>query len=382
MSTRENLRKSVELPSGYQEGTWDDVQCGTSFTCAILLNGSNRKIFCWGANTYGQLGVGDNDDRSTPTLVEIEGLEYNTKLLTVGEQQACAVIDNENNGADGDLLVCWGRNNGGQLGDGDTTDRNKMTPVNYYAGTMRSSADVITSLEMIGGGDGFACNTCVVVNDQTCLLCWGHGVYGINGGYGTELAPKTDFCILEKSLGTDSGRRISELGGGRLHLCVLLESGTIHCWGHGVHGQLGDGVYGWSYNIMASPKMVKLPDGRHGISIAVGHAHACTTLDDNSLWCWGSNGNGQLGIGQEVFDPVTNTALYSHGANFISAPKKLETFNTEGAIMQIYAGNSAQHCFAVVQHPAGSETVFGWGRNQLGQIIGEGAELIYSPAAC
>ena len=37
-STRENSRKSVDLPSDFQGGTWNDVQCGTSFTCAILLN--------------------------------------------------------------------------------------------------------------------------------------------------------------------------------------------------------------------------------------------------------------------------------------------------------------------------------------------------------
>ena len=120
-SARENSRKTVELPSGYQGGTWVDVQCGTSYTCAILLDGSNHKIFCWGANTYGQLGVGDNTDRSNPTLVGLPGDGGdNAKLLVVGAYHACVVVDD----SAGHQVYCWGQNDWGQLGLGDTTDRN------------------------------------------------------------------------------------------------------------------------------------------------------------------------------------------------------------------------------------------------------------------
>ena len=124
-SARENSRKTVELPSGYQGGsaTWNDVQCGTSVTCAILRGTSAGKIFCWGANEYGQLGLGDNTDRSSPTFVEIPGYGYDAKILRVGSAHACAVMDDST----GDQLYCWGYNSRGQLGQGlltTTTDAN------------------------------------------------------------------------------------------------------------------------------------------------------------------------------------------------------------------------------------------------------------------
>ena len=81
-----------------------------------------------------------------------------------------------------------------------------------------------------------------------------------------------------------------------------------------------------------------------------------------------------------MIDPVTNTALYAYGGNFITVPKKAESFNSEGASVQIYAGSvSYESCiFAVVQYPPGSKTVVGWGKNNLGQIIGDGDDTIFS----
>ena len=370
-STKENSRKTVELPSGYQGGTWDDVQCGTSFTCAILLNGSNRKIFCWGANTYGQLGVGDNADRLNPTLLEISGYSYNAKFLRVGSAHACAVMDDST----GNGLYCWGYNSRGQLGQGDTANSNVMKNVLYG-----QSADKIAELSLLSA-DTFGANTCVLLDGRTCLRCWGDGRYGVNGdGLNDELAPRTDLCIFESELGTDSGRTISQLGTGRAHICALLDNGIIYCWGYGHFGMIGDGGYGWSYERVQAPKMAILPEGRHAISLAVGHVNTYAVLDDNSLWCWGSNDLGELGLGEEVIDPVTNTALYAYGANFITVPKKAEAFNSEGASVQIYAASVDYSCtFAVVQYPPGSLTVVGWGRNQFGQIIGDGNEKIFSP---
>jgi alpha-tubulin suppressor-like RCC1 family protein len=376
-STRENSRKTVELPSGYQGGTWDDVQCGTSYTCAILLNGSNHKIFCWGANTHGQLGVGDNTDRLSPTLLlQDSGYSYDAKFLRVGSAHACAVMDDPT----GDELYCWGYNSRGQLGQGDSIDSDVMKNVLYFVGS-RSSTDKIAELSLCSA-DTFGANTCVLLDERTCLRCWGDGRYGVNGeGLNDELTPRTDLCIFESELGTDSGRTISQLGTGRAHICVLLDNGVIYCWGYGHHGMIGDGGYGWSYERVQSPKRATLPDGRHAVSIAVGHVSTCAVLDDNSLWCWGSNIYAALGLGQEVIDPITNTALYAYGGNFITVPKKVETFNTAGAAVQIYSGSVDYSCttFAVVQHPAGSETVVGWGRNQFGQILGDGDDLIYSP---
>ena len=60
-------------------------------------------------------------------------------------------------------------------------------------------------------------------------------------------------------------------------------------------------------------------------------------------------------------------------------PKEIEVSNTEDTAVQVYAGSTAEHIFVVVQYPPGSQTVVGWGRNQFGQIIGDGDEKVLSP---
>jgi len=370
-STRENSRKSVELPSDYQGGTWNDVQCGTSFTCAILLKNTARKIFCWGANTYGQLGLGDNTDRLSPTFVEIPGYDYNAKLLGVGTFHACAVMD----GSTGDSLYCWGRNDWGQLGLGDKIDRDTMSGVKYYAGETLTSADTIDQISTVSD-----VGTCVLLGSRTCLRCWGDGRYGINGdGLNQELSPRTDLCIFKSELGTDSGRTISQLRTGRANACVLLDNGVIYCWGYGHVGMIGDGGSGWSYERVQEPKKASLPEGRIAINLTLGHWNAFAVLDDNSVWGWGSNIYAGLGMGSPAIDPVTGTALYAYSHNFITVPKEIEVSNTEDTEVQVYAGSTAEHSFVVVPYPPGSQTVVGWGRNHFGQMFGDGPTLIYNP---
>ncbi len=100
-------------------GTVTDIAIGSGHGCAVI--GVGGIIKCWGRNSYGQLGVGDAEDRGDDVgelgaaLEETEVPGYPARV-SAGSQHTCA------RGESGEVY-CWGRNNWGQLGLGDTEDR-------------------------------------------------------------------------------------------------------------------------------------------------------------------------------------------------------------------------------------------------------------------
>jgi alpha-tubulin suppressor-like RCC1 family protein len=103
---------------------------GFTHTCALLQTGG---VKCWGSNDHGQLGDGTTVNRSTP--VDVIGLGQGVTAVAAGFGFTCAVKDT------GDVM-CWGRNDFSQLGDGTTTDR--PTPV-YVLGFGSGPTPVPTS---------------------------------------------------------------------------------------------------------------------------------------------------------------------------------------------------------------------------------------------
>jgi alpha-tubulin suppressor-like RCC1 family protein len=85
------------------------------------------------------------------------------------------------------------------------------------------------------------------------------------------------------------------------HSCALFQDGVVKCWGANSRGQLG---YGDALNRGDVPgamgdnlPAIALGTNRTAITIAAGGSHTCAILDDESLKCWGANGNGELGQG-------------------------------------------------------------------------------------
>jgi alpha-tubulin suppressor-like RCC1 family protein len=94
------------------------VAAGNDFTCAILKSGH---VKCWGANDRGQLGIGDTDNRGTDPsqmgdALPAVKLGADAKVIAAGADHACAILST-------DEVKCWGANGSGQLGLGDTDSR-------------------------------------------------------------------------------------------------------------------------------------------------------------------------------------------------------------------------------------------------------------------
>ncbi len=94
----------------------------------------------------------------------------------------------------------------------------------------------------------------------------------------------------------------SRVDAGMDHTCVIINNGSVRCWGEGDAGRLG---YGNTDDIgdnenPADAGAVDLGAGRTATDIAAGAAHTCAVLDDGNVRCWGDDGFGQVGYGNNV----------------------------------------------------------------------------------
>jgi hypothetical protein len=230
------------------------VVAGAYHRCALSSYGS---VYCWGANTQGQLGNGTTAD--SDTTLGVPGLPT-IATLAGGWLHTCAL-------ARTGVAFCWGSNASGQLGGGDVAGM----------GPMR----VATAERMIAISAGSA-HTCALT-DAGAAICWGANSAGQLGTGGTAAA--------RAPAAVEGGRTFAAISAGGTHTCALDDDGRAWCWGGNAFGQLGDG----SVETARTPRAVA--GNRRFARIHAGGAHTCAETDAGALWCWGANVQGQLGDG-------------------------------------------------------------------------------------
>lgn len=131
--------------------TWASISAGRLHTCAIT---TAQDAYCWGYNGSGQLGDGTTTQHTFPTLIS-GGLKW-SQIAASNNDYTCGLTTSGQ-------MYCWGYNNYGQLGVGDTSNRSSPTPV-------------------VGGK---IWTKVVVSHPQTCgiavpgkVYCWGYNAYG------------------------------------------------------------------------------------------------------------------------------------------------------------------------------------------------------------
>ncbi len=225
---------------------------------------SSGEAKCWGRNDRGQLGNGDSGivaDRILP--VSVSGLSTGVKGITAGWGHTCALLDTGG-------VKCWGYNGSGQIGDNTSSD--KATPTDV--------SGLNSGVIQIAGG---YYHTCALLNTGG-VKCWGYNGFGQVGDatQGTNRLTPVDVT------GLSSG--VARITAGLYHSCALLNTGGVKCWGSG--GSIGDGT------TTSRPTPVDVSDLTSGVThIGGGSAHTCAALSTGGLKCWGSNGAGQIGDG-------------------------------------------------------------------------------------
>ena len=184
--------------------------------------------------------------------------------------------------------MCWGDGSKGQNGQGTwDTDSGRYD--------LKSPGEVLlpwtSNAVMISTGREFACS----LLDDGSVYCWGNNNYGQLGD-GT-----TTYSGLPREVLLPSDRFAISIDSGDYHTCAVLDNGEMYCWGRQNYGNMGTGKGSISSNNadykIKVPVKVEIPLDKSVSFMGVGEYHGCAVMTDNSLWCWGYNNHGEIGLG-------------------------------------------------------------------------------------
>ena len=242
---------------------------GDRHACALLDDGA---VVCWGRNNAGQLGT-SGGDKDTPQSINL-GTGRTATSIHAGGNYNCAILDDAS-------VKCWGQNDEGQLGRGFTSSsENTPATINSLGSGARPwllrppSVRCVRSLTTVRSSAG-----ATIPTDS-----WG------------TVAPHTDISSPPSSaINLGSGRTAKAITGGEAHFCAILDDDSVKCWGNGSNGKLGTG----STSDQRTPTSTtgSFGSGRYAVAIDAGYQHTCAILDNGDLTCWGSDADGQLGNG-------------------------------------------------------------------------------------
>jgi alpha-tubulin suppressor-like RCC1 family protein len=265
---------------------------GVGFTCALLTGGA---VKCWGSDQYGALGVDPvPEDISDPS--RIGPIDFGTirrvVQLSVGWHHVCVLFEDAR-------ARCWGHNDSGQLGQGNTED---------YGDDGSETLDVLADLplERVIGISAGVSNTCVMLRSGEGLAgsvhCFGSDVDGGVGDEGGE-----DFGDDEPLTAlrpVNLAEPVSQVAAGDLLGCARLLSGAVQCWGSNKFGSLGIGetrcniaderVCAGMQGLRSNLPVLGL-SGHFITALQVNQAHACALDNQGELLCWGRNDESRAG---------------------------------------------------------------------------------------
>jgi alpha-tubulin suppressor-like RCC1 family protein len=228
-----------------------------------------KELYTWGANSNGQLGDGTTTNKSSPiqigALTTWKSLSLNSSIsrspagiFTTGE------------------LYLWGNNSGGQLGLGDTTNRSSPVQVGSLTNWLQIAGDLFSSH--------------AVKTDGT-LWSWGDNGNGQLGNGTTtstsspiQVGAQTYWSLVSACAET---------------AVALTNTGALYAWGANSAGQLGQN----DTTKRSSPVQVGALTNWAWVSVGgISQASSCVSVKtDGTLWAWGSNRFGALGLGDTTY---------------------------------------------------------------------------------
>ncbi|CAA0104586.1 Uncharacterised protein [BD1-7 clade bacterium] len=302
------------------------------------------------SNKDGTLQLKEMGESLRPTLLP-DGLTVND--FAIGENYGCALLSDK-------TTRCWGV--GSQIGNADSAV-DEITDI----------ADLGNQLPIVDLGTGRTASKLSSVEDTVCALldngrvkCWGNNNYGQLGqGHNNRIGGEDNSMgdnLLPIDLGTNpfnlAPYKAADIATSGDTVCAVLEDGKVKCWGENDDGLLGIGYSAYDNDTLnpryrtgdAPDEMgdslgyVSLPDGVKANAIYMAYDHACVTASANQLYCWGNNGDGQLGLGDsdDRGDGIySRQSAYKSGSNANRKQQIIELDNTvEGQTLCPLATNT------------------------------------------
>jgi alpha-tubulin suppressor-like RCC1 family protein len=239
------------------------IAAGSKHSLGLDVKG---KLYTWGRNADGQLGLGDHENRNIPTLI---APELTFKTIAAGNNYSLA-LDSLGK------LYAWGYNNHGQLGLDDKKDRIIPTPVAPELTFRTIAAGSYHSLALDITGK---------------LYAWGNNNLGQLGlGDSGRNTNRTTLTPVTSEL------TFRTIAAGAYYSIALDNQGKLYAWGFNLYGQLGLNDRGDGERRTIPAAIVPELTFR---TIAAGYSHSLALDTKGKLYAWGRNDEGQLGLDDE-----------------------------------------------------------------------------------
>jgi alpha-tubulin suppressor-like RCC1 family protein len=272
----------VRLNKSLRSNLVVQISCGAEHT---LCRNAGGKVYAWGENSDGQLGVGDYEDRLIPTRVNTNIIMSNAYIcdIAAGSGHSIAVDD-------GGALFTWGRGTSGQLGYG-------KFKIEIDASDIGSSGNGGEENEEKGNDEQNQ-------NNNTDLQ---RGYINKNK---LQIVDTGNENIKPTKLSLKGGVQPVAIACGDEHSMFITNSGKLYSFGSNRDGQLGVGrpTSNQGSYIVILPKEVIGPITKSRVAnVSLGHTHSAAITENGELYSWGETFNGRCGYsmaGANVFIPT------------------------------------------------------------------------------
>lgn len=287
-------------PSGALAGkTVVGVAAGFQFSLAATSDG---KVFAWGANMWGQLGINSTTSKNEPTLVTATGALAGKTVVAVaaGATHSLAIT------SDGRVFA-WGDNSFGQLGDNSIITRQVPVAVD--------TSGVLAGKTVLAIAAGYKHSLALTADGA--VIAWGYNDYGQLGN-GTTANSLLPVALVDPS-GLLAGKTVTEIVASYKHSAALASDGTVIAWGYNFYGQLGNGTASHS-SVPVAPVVGGVLAGKFVTLLSGSGPHCVAATSDGAVVSWGNGLAGQLGNGSYASSP---TPVAVSGGNLFAGQRVL-----------------------------------------------------------
>lgn len=276
------------------QGRVIDISCGLGHTIALMESGD---LYVWGNGSNGRLGLGDTNDRASPTKMSTSELNcagqsagnddqskrsgsYAFRHVYCGASHSLAV------GYDG-RAYSWGKNNQGQCGHGHTNDQLSIQEVQFFRDEVEE--------DIVHAAGGW----------EHTLFCSASGrVFSAGCGYKdsrrTGIPPVLGHGDCERRLKPtviqsfiDANEVVSKVACGWDHSLAVTMNGLVYSWGSGTNGKLGHG----DEENCDVPALIRSMENKQVKEAKAGCEHTVLLTEDREVWTFGQGDSGRLGHG-------------------------------------------------------------------------------------
>jgi alpha-tubulin suppressor-like RCC1 family protein len=289
----------------------------------------NHSLYSFGKNSCGQLGLGYvGGDQNILMPVKLPG-DKRVELIACGAMHSIVLCDNGS-------AYSFGLNYRGQLGLGQT-QRHQAIPWQVKLPSEKKATFAACGLE----------HSIIVCDDGSAYS------FGLNDRGQLGSGDRHKQVALPQKVKLPPGKGGSSAACGREHSIIVCDDGSAYSFGSNDYGQLGSG----DTHKQSLPQRVKLPLGRRVTFTACGFEHTIIVCDDGSAYGFGSNDYGQLGSGD------------THKQ---SLPQRVKLPLGRRAT---FAACGKEHSMVLCE----DGSLYGFGRNQFGQLMREQKEINETP---